>query len=125
MRVLYITQLILKNFWYFLLFKKKRSHLSHHVITKLGIPYHLPTCHLLSSLARCRWKSKKRTNKLRKLLLLFFLFKAKQKGNFILGETKKEQRSKERSCCFFEAKGKRFFSFRTTQKKDKKTKFLF
>jgi hypothetical protein len=61
---------------------------------------------------------------------LFYLSfnKAKAKGKFvvfILGETKKEQTSKERSFCFFEAKGKRFFFISSHSKKGQKTKFLF
>ena len=98
------------------------THPSHHVITKLVIPYHQPTCHQLSSLGK-QTKKKEETNK--ESCLLFSLFKAKQKTNlFFSDENKKEKTrkiSKERSCCFFQAKGKHFFSFRTIQKKDKQT----
>ena len=86
------------------------THPSHHVITKLVIPYHLPTCHQLSSLGK--QKKKEETNKECAVALVFFWRKQKRKNGL----------SKERSCCFFQAKGKRFFSFRAAQKKDKQTK---
>ena len=71
-------------------------------------------------------QTKKKNKQIKKVAVAFFLFKAKQKGNFILGETKKEQTRKERSCqvvVFLKQKGT-FFLFRATQKKDKKQSFF-
>ena len=44
------------------------THPSHHVITKLVIPYHLPTCHQLSSLG----KQKKKKKQIKKVTVAFF-----------------------------------------------------
>ena len=53
------------------------THPSHHVITKLVIPYHLPTCHKLSSLGKK--KKKEETNKESAVALVFFWRKQKRK----------------------------------------------
>ena len=102
------------------------THLSHHVITKLGIPYHLPTCYQLSSLR----EAKKKNKQIKKVAVVFFssFTKAKQKGNLFFSfwaKPKKNEQVKKEVVVFLKQKGNVFFSFRATQKKGQTNKVSF
>ena len=97
--------------------------LSHHVITKLGILYHLPTCHRLSSLGEAKKKKKKQ---IKKVAVAFFLFKAKQKGNLLFSfwAKPKKKQVRKKLLFFLEQKGNVFFISSHSKKGQNKQTFF-
>ena len=90
---------------------------SHHAITKLGIPYHLPTCHQLLSLGK--QKKKEETNKESCCCFFLCLKPSKRETSFFLTKTKTKKRVKQvkkEVVVFCRQKGNVFFHFEQLKK---------